>query len=283
MKAIVCLGSYAKSPYYFEKLGIHVFCMEELCWCLKENAFLVGPEIMNDRLVRFIEEDCDVPELAGELYPLVHQKGSLSRFVSLILEYVGLYDAGSVRRVEETLKRGAGLTDYEKQKLQIDCLVQKRKHSAAVARYRELAEHLAGTGEDVPGKQKLISELYHNQGVALANLMLYEDAARSFLKAEEAFPHAGEYLYYLAAKRQQLSESEYIAFVADKTDRYSETLELEHQMEGMEQSWHMTPEYNRITSMKFWRDNGENQKYDEENENIIQALKEEYRDSVETI
>ena len=86
MKAIVCFGEYAKSSYHFEKLGISVNCMEELCYCLKENACLLGREIMEDRLIRFIDTECKVPQLAKELYSLAHQKGSLSAFVTLILE-----------------------------------------------------------------------------------------------------------------------------------------------------------------------------------------------------
>ena len=54
MKAIVCLGKYAKNPYCFEKLGILVYSMEELSYCLKENAFLLGTEIMNDAMLQFI-------------------------------------------------------------------------------------------------------------------------------------------------------------------------------------------------------------------------------------
>ena len=76
MKARLCLGIYATNAYCFERLGISVYCMEELCYCLKENAFLLGTEIMNDELLHFIGSDCQVPELAKELYPMVHQKGS---------------------------------------------------------------------------------------------------------------------------------------------------------------------------------------------------------------
>ena len=60
MKAIVCLGNYAKTPYCFEKLGIYVYSMEELSYCLKENAFLLGMEIMEDALLRFIDMECGV-------------------------------------------------------------------------------------------------------------------------------------------------------------------------------------------------------------------------------
>ncbi len=49
--------------------GVH--SMEELCYCLKENAFLLDLSIMNDKLVDWIGEECKVWELAKQLYPMV--------------------------------------------------------------------------------------------------------------------------------------------------------------------------------------------------------------------
>ena len=99
--------------------------MEELCCCLKENAFLLGTDIMQDSLLKFISNECDVPQLARELYPLVHKRGNLSTFVTMILEYVGFYSPEEIRQVEKVLKQGANLPDYEKQKIQIDYMVEK--------------------------------------------------------------------------------------------------------------------------------------------------------------
>ncbi len=40
MKASLCVGEYCETAYNMEGLDIRVYCMEELCYCLKENAFL---------------------------------------------------------------------------------------------------------------------------------------------------------------------------------------------------------------------------------------------------
>ena len=80
-----------------EGLDIRVYSMEELCYCLKENAFLLDLSIMNDKLVDWIGEECKVWELAKQLYPMVHKQGSLSVFVVTILQYVGMYRKKSCR------------------------------------------------------------------------------------------------------------------------------------------------------------------------------------------
>jgi hypothetical protein len=114
-----------------EGLDIRVYSMEELCYCLKENAFLLDLSIMNDKLVDWIGEECKVWELAKQLYPMVHKQGSLSVFVVTILQYVGMYDPEEILQVEQVLKQGAGLSNLEKRKSQIDYMVEKRKYAAA--------------------------------------------------------------------------------------------------------------------------------------------------------
>ena len=56
MKASLCVGEYCENAYNVEGLDIRVYSMEELCYCLKETAFLLDLSIMNDKLVDWIGE-----------------------------------------------------------------------------------------------------------------------------------------------------------------------------------------------------------------------------------
>lgn len=279
MKAIVCLGQYAKNSYYFEKLGISVFSMEELSYCLKENAFLLGREIMDDRLLRFIDVECDVPQLARELYTLVHQKGSLSAFVTIILEYVGFYDKATISEVENTIKSGSGLTDFEKQKLRTDHLAGKKKYQAAIEEYDRLIvelEELAATGKQQP----ILAEVLHNKGVALASLMMYGKAAQCFQRAYDLCGEEGMLKSFLVAKRMELSEKDYIALIAQMPTAYELSLQIESQVEGLETKWMNTTIYAGLQNMKEWNEQGNRQQYYEEGELLLEALKDEYRSGV---
>ena len=131
MSARLCVGNYASCAYCFEGLNLKVYCIEELCYCLKENAFLLDRDIMSDRLVDWLRQECGLPDLAADLYTMVHKKGSLSAFVCRILEYTGFYNKTVVRDVEQTLKKGAGLNIIEKRKMRIDYLVEQKKYLSA--------------------------------------------------------------------------------------------------------------------------------------------------------
>ena len=279
MKAVVCLGEYAKSSYCFDKLGINVYSMEELCYCLKENAFLLGREIMHDKLLRFIDMECNVPQLARSLYSLVHQQGSLSAFVSLILEYVGFYDAETIREVENTIKNNSGLTDYEKRKLRIDYLAANGKYLIALEEYNDLIDSME-SADGMKRNDAVLAEALHNKGVILASLFLYGEAAECFNRSYEILGEERALKRFLLAKRMELSEKEYIALIAGMPRAYELSLQIEKQLEELETRWQQSAAYSGLRNMKEWNENGEVKQYEDEGDQIIENLKEAYRECI---
>lgn len=281
MKASLCVGEYCENTYNVESLEQKVYCMEELCYCLKENAFLLDLSLMNDKLVDWIGEECKVRDLAKQLYPMVHKQGSLSVFVVTILQYVGMYDPEEISQVEQVLKQGAGLSNLEKRKSQIDYMVEKRKYAAAIRGYDLLLEtwsDLEKQGKELPGG-KVRAAILHNKGVALTGLMLYDKAALYFKEAWQTVPDREHLDAYLAAKRMELPEDEYVAFAAQNPENYTESLELEKRIEQFEREWEQQPEYRQLQLRGTWRTE-DRVKYDAENERLTQALKNSYRTSV---
>lgn len=276
---MVCVGDYAEEPYVLPKLGLRIYCMEELCYCFKENAFLLDTSIMNDELLDFIRKDCQLPGLAQTLYPLVHQKGSLSGFVSQILAYVGLYDQETMRQVEDTLRAGSGLSDYEKQKLQADRLVEQKRYEEALKGYDWLLGQIRENQEmEVPALQELTAGILHNKGVVHARQMLYGQAAEMLYQAWKLSGKREDYfLDYLAAQRMQLPERDYVALVAEYPHWYQASLRVEQAVESTDQAWRDTPEYKRLMYLRSRRSEGDISEYCEESDRILQALKNDYR------
>ncbi|MCI8692934.1 MAG: hypothetical protein HFH91_09390 [Lachnospiraceae bacterium] len=278
MRVSICVGEYAKAPYHIPGLEMNVFSMEELCYCMKENAFLLDLSLLNDGLLNWIERECGLRELARALHPLVHKKGVLSTFVVTILRYVGLYDEACVEETEQALKKGAGLSGIEKRKRQADYLVEKKKYQSAAKGYEELLRQwreMEKEGTGIPAADCLAS-LWHNKGVAYIGLMHYERAAECFLQAYE-LEGGDDYLTdYLGAMRMMLSEEDYVAFVAGHEEWHACTLKLEKKLEAAMGEWERQPEYLRLYNRRELR-SFDRQAYDEEGERLTQALKDAYR------
>lgn len=282
MRISMCVGNYAAVPYKITGMDLSVYCMEELCYVIRENAYLLDMSLMNDELVTWIERDCGLKELAEELHSLVHKKGSLSSFVTLILEYAGFYEADVIRQVEQILKQGTGLSGIEKKKTQVDHLAEKKKYVAALRGYDALlslwSEAESG-GKDIPA-DRVKASILHNKGVVFTRLMLYGQAGECFLEANRVSGEEEEYLAYLATKRMEMEESDYIIFAAEETGHYESMMELEKKMESIRRSFEEQTEYERLMRRREWREGKEKQSYYEENENLLRTLRDSYRECV---
>lgn len=282
MPGYLCTGEYSAVPYLIQGLEIRVYCMEELCYGLKENAFLLDTSIMNDALVGWIREACGLDELADSLYPMVHRQGSLSAFVATILQYVGLYEKETVQQVEQALKKGAGLSSLEKRKEQVDYLAGKKKYMAAVRGYDSLLlkwQEMEESGLPMPGEE-LKAAIWHNRGVAYSRLMLYRAAGDCFLEAYRITGDQQEYLCFLGTKRLELPEDKYISFAAGEMEHYELTLELEQKMEELRNEFLHQPEHLMLMQRKEYRTGADRQRYYDETDLLCQSLKNGYRLSV---
>lgn len=266
-------GEYTTIPYSFDNLDIRVYSIEELCYVLRENAFLLDREILDKRLIKWIGEAVKLPELAGMLAPLLHNKTSVGAFVRVILSYVGLYDEEEIGRIEELFYQGMGLNAYEKLKTRIDYMVESRKYTPAITEYDALLARLP------ENETVLRARILHNKGTALCGLFLFEEAAVHFKLAYELDGDEETFIAYLAAKRMAMKEGDYISFAAGLTERYEDTLELERRMETLQAEWEQSEEKQFLIRRSLLRDEGDVAYY-AETDRKVQDLKNGYRENV---
>ena len=70
-KPILCIGRYAENPYHIEKIGRNVYCIEELCYCIVQNAFLLDEDSFNRELFDWIDAaDTERDALEKQLWQL---------------------------------------------------------------------------------------------------------------------------------------------------------------------------------------------------------------------
>ncbi len=282
MQVSVCVGDYAVNPYSVPGLETSVYCMEELAFCLKENAFLLDSSFLEVNLPEWVERECGLPELAGELRGMLNRQTTVSAFVTMILEYVRMYEPEVINEIAQTVKEGSGLSGIEKRKSQIDYLVKKKKYPAAVHRYDELLykwNELEQQSEEVPAS-KIQAAILNNKGVALTGLMEYEMAAACFLQAYEKDANKTYYDAYLAAKRMSLDEDEYVAFIANLPGSYEPSMKLERIVERIGGTYKEMEVYKMLEARKEYRHGGDRQKYYDESDRITYALRVSYRNSV---
>lgn len=276
---ILGTGRRAENPYYMERFYVNLYSVEELCFLFVDRAELLDGEIIQREMVRWLDEECGLGDLAHELDALLNRKGSTAAYVGAILEYVNIYPADVIQRTEEIVRSNEGLSPYERQKAKADYLLGEKRYLAALQQYQNLAH-------TVPDSEKLLlAKLYHNMGVASAAMFLYGQAAEWFQKAYETDGKREGLTMYLAALRMGQQENAYIDYIAKHPEYHDLSLEVERMVRRAEGSFEGTDENRMLVTYQVMKDEGagalgSSTPYYEEIEKLTAGMKSSYRRSM---
>ncbi|MBQ6887892.1 MAG: hypothetical protein IJN54_10305 [Lachnospiraceae bacterium] len=273
-RVVLCIGKRAENPYFFDKTCQNIYSIEELCYVFGENAYLLDEDIVDKWLVKWIEDECKLTELARNLYTMLNQKVSAVAFVGTILEYTGYFSKEKIMQIEAVLKNGKNLSLFERKKAKADYLVKRKKFALAVTEYDSLIKELEGQDP------VLLAKVRHNKGVAQTGLFAYEYASGEFLKAYELSGSEEDYMAYLAAKRMYMEDQDYIRFMSEHTEGYEISLVLEKQINKILEQWQTAPEREHMDVLFDYKENGNRNLYYREVEKLINELKQDYRECV---
>ncbi len=273
-KPILCIGTYAETPYYLDKIGKNVYCIEELCYCIVQNAFLLDEDSFTGELFDWIARECSLDRLADELRSMYSKRCSIASMAGTILDYVGYNTKKEVDKTEEILRENAGLDVYKKRLSRADFLMMNGRYSMAFKEY----EFILANTPDM--NNRLRARIEHNEGVMYARLFLFEKAEKMFLKAFEDSRNPESYIEYLSAVRMRLSDKEYVNFIADNEDVYEASLELEKRMNEALDLYGASDDRHNLGTISVIKAEGKmHEYYDMVGENT-RSIKEEYRSLV---
>ena len=66
---ILCQTKKADKPFFVESINTNIYSLEELCYFLYHNLYLVDSSVINENLCIWISEELDLPRLAAKLRP----------------------------------------------------------------------------------------------------------------------------------------------------------------------------------------------------------------------
>lgn len=278
-RLILGTGEYAREPYYLEKLYRNIYSVEELCYVLTENAEILDQEVMQKKLIQWLDEQCGLNQLAHSLYALLNQKASAVAFVGTILEYVNLYPEEVIDRTEQTIKGNEGLNPYERKKAKIDFLLGNKRYFAVLEQYPVLLEQ-------IPKEQVMLrAQILHNMGVACAGMFLFEQAAKWFEQAYAVGKSQDSLIQYLAALRMHYQDKEYITFIAEHPEYHDASLKVERLVEQATGQFEGTDENRMLYTLQICKEEGSNTAgvnvaYYDEMEHLTGKLKAQYREYI---
>lgn len=206
---ILCQVKRARLPYYIENISTNIYSIEELCFYLYHNIYLLDSTIINEELCFWIRDELGLKKLAQKLYSLLDDNLKVGDFILPIFKEINYLSLEEFRRLNQQIQKLSQEPEVLRQKLKGDYLMEHGKYVNAIKVYQralfEKQEKKSGEQDQLGGQ--FVGEIYHNMGCAYARLFQMEEAISCFSKAYEHLRTMSSIRSYLYAIYMEKGET----------------------------------------------------------------------------
>ncbi len=227
---ILCYSRIAAMPFYIENASLNIYSIEELCYYLEKYPDRLEEAFFSPELCLWLEQELALKELADELRECRKSGAMLADMAAKVLHAAGYLAEKERSRLLGQLKELEGKDDFERGRIRADRCVKNHRYAEGILEYRELlkmAEQKETGAADV-------GSIWHNMGVACANMFLYEQAMECFEKAYE-YNNQPESLIEMYLARQCVLSEEMDEFSPPEEWRAQVMERLQQAADGLEE------------------------------------------------
>lgn len=273
----LCLSAVAQAPYYVSGLGVNVYSIEELCFLLSENAYILDNDLMDEKLCSFIDKQLKMKDLASKLKKLIDENKSIGEFVTTILEETGYLSEEEIGEVKQVLLDNAMLGFARKRKARGDNLLKSRKYTLAIDEYQFILSNI-----DKAEETELYSAILHNIGTAYAHMFLFEKAAYYYREASDLTDNEESRISYLMAMRLTMHKDQYEKMLLRYGYEDEFLKKIDKRMAESHYNAEHTPYRAAVDNLKELKESGKITEYYKATYETLSSWKQEYRRNMTT-
>ena len=244
------MGELAVNPYFVKEACMHLYSIEELCYYVYNNAFLLDDNFVNEKLIEFIKTELNLEKLADQIEEIAGKKGALSNLSRILNNEVGYYSENEWSTLIEDIENNSKMSLDVRKKVRADGLLNAGRFGKAMEEYENILCDLTDNDE------QLIAGVYHNLGVCAAKMFLFEKAAGFFQKAYENYANTESYQEMLLALKLSYEPTKYLNYLSEHKESYEDSLEVERKMEILRLSWGEQPAYKYLKEIEQQKEEG---------------------------
>ena len=272
---ILCQQKRTAHGYYLESISSNIFSMEELCFFIYHNIYLLDEKIINDKLCQWIREDLGLKALGIKLSNRLREGVEVEDFILPIFKEINYLSHEEYKRLGAKLEQFEEQPSIIKEKLKGDCLVRYGKYINGIKVYQKI---LSEVGTTKLGGQ-FDGTVYHNMGCAYARLFQLEEALTCFKKACELLHTKAAIKSYLGIiyimKTRDDFEEEALRLGVDEQTKV-EVIEVVQAGKDGEIS---TTDYKTFQQAKEQRAQGNTDEYQKTMNLLLEKMTKEYHNS----
>lgn len=192
---ILCQVKKAGMPYYIESISTNIYTIEELCYYLHHNIYLLDETIINEQLCDWIRRELGLEKLYHKLYRILENNESVGNFVLPIFKEINYLNHPQFKELNQQLEALEAQPPAIRQKKKGDYLVENHMYVNAIKVYED-AVPLVG---DTNLGEQFVGEIHHNMGCAYLHLFQMEEAIQCFDRAYQELHTKAALKHYLIA------------------------------------------------------------------------------------
>ena len=234
---ILCHDRHATHPYEIPSLHCRIFTIEELCFYLCNNLYLIDYTIMNEQLCTWIEEEIGMKELADSLRDVLRLRGSVEKFVLTILKASRIYREPQMIHSQNVLEHLKNQRDIERQKYKGDNLLESGEIEEAILVYQSILNQEKDESVD----EKFYGKIYAGLGAAYGRLFLYQESARMYDRAYQICEDKALLKPYLYASYKYMSLEEYHILITKHEDYMEVNAQMRREIDEIKGNLQVEP------------------------------------------
>lgn len=264
---ILCRTKKADSPFFCRHMGIRLFSLEELCYYLYNNIYIINDDFFDEALLSFIEEQTEEKPLADRLRFMKGQGAGLAELIVTVLKYVDYYSVDEIEQLKGVLEVLNTQNVYERLKTRGDGYLLNKRYYSAIINYMQIIE--GRPDNSLSGL--FYAKVYHNTGVAFARMFRMQDAKQYFEAAYKIGQH--EESKKCADACDKLAADEGVIENDDATgDEWLLRKELEKHLDNAR----YCDEYRELAGVEKLKEEGKRQEYNRVLADMTENFKNQY-------
>lgn len=191
---ILCNGTMTNNPYYFEFTDTRIYSIEELCYYIYNNIYIIEKKIFTKELATWIDEELGMYELSEKINFMIDNDKSLKDIIVTILCSADYYFEEDIKKLIKTIDKIDGLPNILRRKIKADNFLRCHNYALAEKEYNDILSSYEIKNIDVKEQGNIL----HNLAIVKLYTSSIKSASRKFKEAylkNENAESLKQYLY----------------------------------------------------------------------------------------
>lgn len=180
-KLIQCSSPIAKKPYHFRLTKTNVYSIEEVCYYIRHNIYMMQEEVFDREFAMWIRSELHMDKTADKLEHLIQDHHNIKDIVVTICCSCDYYEEDEINELIRVMDETKQLPKYARRKRKGDNYLRCKSYEKALEEYEKIFE----SDEILQADITAYGDIFHNMGVAYVNMGEFHKASELFLKAYE--------------------------------------------------------------------------------------------------